>query len=192
MKVVLWWNQVLRAARLASCSGLCIALGEEADEEVMTGIPQIGCWENRLTQDFLVSPVIKALCSQCRGMGSISDWGISHIMNGVGKNKQTNKQKTRLTQGASIKRTWKKKKKPEKKKKKKREPELSIKSVLEWGSHVISLYQMGALMEYGNSLWPVLWRVWVDLSPTPVQLGLWVFFHQLCTVMLLGLPLYFS
>jgi len=40
-----------------------------------------------------------------------------------------------------------------------REPELSIKSVLEWGSHVISLYQMGALMEYGNSLWPVLWRV---------------------------------
>ena len=27
-----------------------------------------------------------------------------------------------------------------------REPELSIKLVLEWGSHVISLYQMGALM----------------------------------------------
>ena len=174
MKVVLWWSQVLRASRLASCSGLCIALGEEADEEVMTGITQIGCWEKRLTQDFLVSPVIKALCSQCRGMGSISDWGISHKMNGVGKNKQTNKKPDSLK--ALLL----------------REPELSIKSVLEWGSHVISLYQMGALMEYGNSLWPVLWRVWVDLSLTPVQLGLWVFFHQLGTVMLLGLPLYFS
>ena len=74
-------------------------------------------------------------------MGSISDWGISHIMNGVGKNKQTNKKPDSLK--ALLL----------------REPELSIKSVLEWGSHVISLYQMGALMEYGNSLWPVLWRV---------------------------------
>lgn len=87
---------------LASCSGLCITLGEEADEEVVTGIAQIGCWENRLTQDFLVSPVIKTLCTKCRVMGSISDLGISHRMNGVGKNKQ----KTRLTHGTSIKRTW--------------------------------------------------------------------------------------
>ena len=69
-------------------------------------------------------------------------------------NKQTNKKPDSLK--ALLLRE------PEKKKKnlkKRREPELSIKSVLEWGSHVISLYQMGALMEYGNSLWPVLWRV---------------------------------
>ena len=102
------WRSCCEEARCWEWQGwllaldLCVTLGEEADEEVVTGIAQIGCWENSLTQDFLVSPVIKALCSQCRGMGSISDWGISHIMNGVGKNKQ----KTRLTHGTSIKGTW--------------------------------------------------------------------------------------
>lgn len=73
-------------------------------------------------------------------------------MNGVGKNKQ----KTRLTHGSSI-----------------REPELLIKPVLEWGSHMISLYQMGALMGCRTACGQVLWRIWrLDLSPTPLQLGL--------------------